>query len=164
VLKEGYSMIEKLKYEYRSSLIKIINKIDHFTDEEKNIAIELIDESLNNPDNEYYNIFVYIVEQSIQGYYCIGKRSLTDGVYDLYWIVVEPDSQGQGIGQKLLEHAEIFAKERDGRWLLIETSSQEKYTYIRNFYLRNKYTIVAQINDFYKKHDNLVIFGKYLQA
>ena len=83
-------------------------------------------------------------------------------MYDLYWIVVEAGSQNKGVGKKLLEHAEEFVEKQNGRWLLIETSSQEKYAKTRNFYLRNYFTQVAEIKDFYSVGDNLVIYGKYL--
>ena len=40
------------------------------------------------------------------GYHCTGKRPLTDAVYDMYWIVADPESQIKGIGTKFVEHAE----------------------------------------------------------
>ena len=97
------------------------------------------------------------------GYHCTGRRPLTDGVYDLYWIVADPDSPIKGIGKSLLEHAENFVNENNGRWFLAETSSKESYSKTRNFYLRNNFSIVAQINDFYEVGDHLIVFGKYLK-
>ena len=83
-------------------------------------------------------------------------------VFDLYWIAVDPRKQEKGIGKDLLEHAEEFVKNSNGRWLLIETSSKESYRKTRNFYLRNYYSKVAEIKDFYSENDHLIIFGKYL--
>ena len=40
-----------------------------------------------------------------------GQRPMTDAVYDLYWIVVDPSQKGKGIGKALLHHAENFVKE-----------------------------------------------------
>ena len=139
----------------------MINEITNFSEEEKLIAVELIDEALKN-ENDFYNIYVYVKDQDILGYYCIGKRSLTDGVFDLYWIAVSCSVQGSGIGKELLKHAEDYVKSLNGRWVLAETSSKESYINTRNFYLRNYYTIVAEINDFYSVGDNQIIFGKYL--
>jgi hypothetical protein len=53
-------------------------------------------------------------------------------------------------------------KRNKGRWLLIETSSKSNYKSTRDFYLKNLYSKVAEIKDFYSKDDSLVIFGKYL--
>ena len=58
-------------------------------------------------------------------------------------------------------HSENFVQENKGRWLLIETSSRENYNATRNFYLRNNYSIVSEIKDFYAVNDSLIVFGKY---
>lgn len=155
-------MIRKLQSEDRNYLVATIESIKNFNEEEKKVAVELIDEVISNPNHEYYNIYVFQNDEEIAGYYCIGKRALTDGVYDLYWIVVDPKYQNKGIGKKLLAHAEEFVKERKGRWILAETSSKESYTATRNFYLRNYYSVIAEIKDFYTINDNLIIFGKYI--
>jgi len=146
----------------RNQVKKIIDSIIFFNEEEKNIAIELIDETIAIPDQDYYNVYVYEENNVILGYHCTGKRSLTDGVYDLYWIVVNPNFQNKGVGKKLLQHAENFVIENNGRLVLAETSSKESYASTRNFYLKNGYSVLAQIKDFYTKDDNLIVFGKYL--
>jgi len=157
-------MIRKLQAEDRKKLENIINMIENFSIEEKNVAMELIDEALNKPEQNYYNVFVYEENQNILGYHCVGKRALTDGVYDLYWIVVAPYAQDKGIGKILLEHCENFVKENKGRWILAETSSKDSYNATRNFYMRNNYSIVTQIKDFYSVGDNLIVFGKYFKT
>jgi ribosomal protein S18 acetylase RimI-like enzyme len=156
-------MIRKLRPEDREQIQNIVSSIDIFSAEEKDVALELIDEAIAKSQQEYYNVFVYEEEGKVLGYHCTGKRALTDGVFDMYWIVVDPHTQNKGIGKKLLEHVENFAKERNGRWILAETSSRENYTPTRNFYLRNNYSILTEIRDFYSMNDNLVIFGKYIK-
>ena len=124
--------------------------------------MELINIAAFNPGQTDYNIFVYEYEGKIAGYHCIGRRPLTDATYDLYWIAADPDAGIKGIGKSLLDHAENFVLQNNGRWILAETSSKENYDATRNFYLRNKYSIVSQIKDFYKINDNLIVFGKYI--
>jgi hypothetical protein len=51
--------------------------------------------------------------------------------------------------------------EMNGRWLLAETSSKDSYSATRNFYMRNNYSIISEINDFYSKGDGMIVFGKY---
>ena len=111
---------------------------------EKRLAVELIDEAIKSQTQEYYNFYVYETDSKIVGYYCIGQRALTDGVFDIYWIVVDSTLQNKGIGKQLLEHAENFAKDNNGRWVLAETSSKDNYNATRNFYFRNDYSIVSQ--------------------
>ena len=157
-------MIRKLQAKDRQELADMINDTANFNAEEKSVAVEIIDEALSKPNHEYYNVFVFEREGKVLGYHCVGKRALTDGVFDLFWIVVGSNAQNLGVGKKLLEHTENFVKENNGRWILAETSSKDSYTATRNFYLRNNYSIVSQIKDFYSIGDNLIVFGKYLKT
>lgn len=154
-------MIRSIKPSDVEGLEKLLRKIPNFNEAEVKVAMELIDITVNNPDQTDYNIFVYEEDGKILGYHCTGKRPLTDAVYDLYWIVADPEHSGKGIGKNLLEHAESFVKERKGRWILAETSSKDSYLSTQSFYLRNNYTILSEIKDFYAVGDNLLIFGKY---
>lgn len=154
-------MIRSIKPSDVEELEKLLKKIPNFNEAEVKVAMELIEITVNNPDQTDYNIFVYEEDGKILGYHCTGKRPLTDAVYDLYWIVADPEHSGKGIGKNLLEHAENFVKERKGRWILAETSSKDSYLSTQSFYLRNNYTILSEIKDFYTVGDNLLIFGKY---
>ena len=153
-------MIRKIKQFDKVVLEEMLNNIPSFTEDEVSVAMELINVTLNFNEQNDYNIFVYDEDNKVLGYYCIGKRPLTDAVYDLYWIVVDVNSQKIGIGKKLLEHSENFVKDNKGRWLLIETSSMDNYENTRNFYLKNNFEILSRINDFYKLNDDLIIYGK----
>lgn len=154
-------MIRRLEPADAVKLEGILNKIEIFNEDEVRVAMELINVAATNLHQTDYYIFVYENDGMILGYHCTGKRPLTDGAYDLYWIVTDPEYGKKGIGKSLLEHSENFVKESNGRWLLIETSSREKYTATRNFYLRNNYSIVSEIKDFYAVNDSLIVFGKY---
>ena len=48
-----------------------------------------------------------------------------------------------------------------GGMLLAETSSKDSYSATRNFYMRNNYSILFEINDFYSRGDGMIVFGKY---
>ena len=154
-------MIRKIEQVDAAKIARMLKKISNFTNNEVEVAMELVNIAANNPAQNDYHLFVYEYEKKILGYHCTGKRPLTDGVFDLYWIVADPDSEIKGIGKNLLEHAEGFVKENNGRWFLAETSSKDSYARTRSFYLRNKFTIVAEIKDFYSVGDHLIIFGKY---
>lgn len=154
-------MIRKLKPGDTKTIKAILNNIDVFNDEEVFVAMELVNAAAADLDQTDYNVFVFEEEGKVIGYHCTGKRPLTDAVYDLYWIVTDPKHKNKGIGKTLLEHAEQFVLKLNGRWLLIETSSKASYEGTRNFYLRNNYSIISEINDFYAPGDKLIIFGKY---
>jgi aminoglycoside 6'-N-acetyltransferase I len=154
-------MIRRLKPADAEIIEGILKKIPLFKKEDIKVAMELVNITASNPSQTDYNIFIYENDGTVLGYHCTGKRPLTDAVYDLYWIVTDPDHGKKGIGKSLLEHAEDFVTQNNGRWMLIETSSKESYNATRNFYMRNNYTIISQINDFYSKGESLLIFGKY---
>ncbi|HSD64768.1 MAG TPA: GNAT family N-acetyltransferase [Ignavibacteriaceae bacterium] len=154
-------MIRKLKLGDSEKLEAMLRKIPNFNSREIEVAMELINIAESNPAQKDYNIYVFENDGKVFGYHCTGKRPLTDAVYDLYWIAADPEATVKGIGKKLLEHAEEFVRQSSGRWLIAETSSRQSYTRTRNFYLRNNYSIVAEINDFYSAGDNLVVFGKF---
>jgi ribosomal protein S18 acetylase RimI-like enzyme len=154
-------MIRTLKPADAVKIEGILNKISIFNKEEIKVAMELVNIAAGNSKQTDYNIYVYEDNGTIIGYHCTGKRPLTDAVYDLYWIVTDPEHSKKGIGKKLLEHSEQFVEENKGRWLIIETSSKESYAATRNFYMRNNYSIVSEINDFYAPGDSLIVFGKY---
>jgi aminoglycoside 6'-N-acetyltransferase I len=149
--------------EDREKLSEILRGIVQFNAEEVEVAMELIDVAILRPLQEDYLIYVYEQDGNVIGYHCTGRRPLTDGVFDLYWIVVDPSVQSKGIGRQLLNHAEGIVAQNKGRWLLAETSSKDSYLGTRSFYMKNGYSVVAEIRDFYSLKDNLVIFGKYFQ-
>jgi ribosomal protein S18 acetylase RimI-like enzyme len=155
-------MIRRIKQADTGGIENILKRIPTFTPVEVDVAMELVNIAANNPLQEDYHIFVYEQDGKILGYHCSGRRPLTDGVYDLYWIASDPESNIKGIGKSLLEHAEAFVKENKGRWLLAETSSKESYLKTRNFYLRNNFSIVAQIDNFYSEGDHLIVFGNII--
>lgn len=154
-------MIRKIKPSDGVLINNMLQGIPNFNETEVKVAMELVDIAINNPGQTDYQIYVYENDGKIFGYHCTGKRPLTDAVYDLYWIVSDPQFSGKGIGKNLLEHAEEFVRSSNGRWLLAETSSKDSYTATQNFYLRNNYTIISEIRDFYSVGDNLLVFGKY---
>jgi len=154
-------MIRRLKQADVPIIEKFLGKVKAFSESEVGVAMELLNIAASNPKQTDYYVFVFQDDKKILGYYCTGKRPITDAVYDLYWIVTNPEHPKKGIGKSLLTHAEEFVLSKNARWLLAETSSNDGYAAARSFYLRNHYSIIAEINDFYSVGDNLMVFGKY---
>ncbi|MER3459484.1 MAG: N-acetyltransferase, partial [Chloroflexota bacterium] len=68
---------------------------------------------------------------------CYGPTPLTRGVYDLYWIAVDPQMQGRGIGSLLLGRVEADVQARGGRMIVVQTSGRPDYIRSRCFYERH---------------------------
>ncbi len=154
-------MIRTLIQDDREKIICILKDTRNFSDEEIDIAVELIDVYLNNPAQKDYEIFVD-EDINIRGYVCIGPRPLTEGTFDLYWIAVNPSVQSSGVGSGLINFIEVHLKNKNGRLVLIETSGKESYKKERRFYEKNNYRLLVNIKDFYKPGDDLIVYGKYL--
>jgi len=147
----------------RPRLKAILQAQKHFRPVEVQVALDLIDIALTQPNQEDYIIRIAEGgEGQILGYICYGKAPLTDAVYDLYWIVVDPASWNRGTGTSLLRQAEEELRRRQARLLLIETSSQPSYEVPRAFYRRNGFEEQARVLDYYAIGDHKLIFRKTL--
>ena len=144
-------------------LVAIVQATDVFRPEEIAVARELMEVVTEQPGQKDYVIATFVDEGGIvRGYYCIGQTPMTETTYDLYWIAVDPGAHGKGIGKQLLRHCEEYIKERGGKLIVAETSSQAKYEKTRLFYEHNHYTEASRIKDYYAPGDGLVVYIKYL--
>ncbi len=160
---KGLMQIRKLLNKDKDKIREILVNTEMFTDEEIAVAVELMDEFLSKGEESGYEIYSAVAENDeVIGYICFGKRPLTLATFDIYWIAVKPSLHGGGIGKSLIKFAEQKIKEKGGKLILVETSSQEKYQKTRLFYKSCGYEEVARIKDFYKPNDDLIIFAKYI--
>ncbi|MBE2216642.1 MAG: GNAT family N-acetyltransferase [Ignavibacteria bacterium] len=157
-------MIRKLIHDDREQIQSILIDTHHFNDDEIKVAIELIDVYLNDAKQTDYIIYVIENDETKQaaGYICYGKRPLTDWTYDLYWIAVDPNIHGKGLGSQLVKHMEDDLAGSGGKIILIETSGKAEYENERKFYTKNGYEVQTIIKDFYRRGDDLFIYRKYL--
>ena len=157
--------IRQLEPRDRSPIEKMVISSGKFNDVEIATALELVEEALEEGEESGY-LFAILERgekhDTVLGYACYGPVPLTLGVYDLYWIVVDPASQGKKLGRHLIEHVEEDVLNRGGRMILIETSSQETYEATVRFYERSGYHLAARIRNFYRIGDDKLIFQKEL--
>ncbi|MBI4641001.1 MAG: GNAT family N-acetyltransferase [Candidatus Tectomicrobia bacterium] len=160
----GTMTVRKVAPSDRSPLTRLLQSIENFTLEEVDVAIELLDIYLSQPDQKDY-LFLCSTDESDTpvGYVCFGPTPLAEGVYDLYWIAVHPDWQNKGVGSRLMEVVEKEMLKIKARMLMVETSGQESYRRTVQFYLKRGYNVVATIEDFYKPGDAKIIFSKRFQ-
>ena len=94
------------------------------------------------------------------GYACYGGVEMSEDVYDLYWIAVDPRYQGKKVGSALLQYVEEDMVRRNARQLYIETADTAQYAPTRAFYVRRGYEEVAHMTDFYRPGDGKVVYRK----
>lgn len=149
----------------RTRIHEILVGVARFTADEIRAADELVDHSLDDGSAPEY--FTYVLEEPesgpnrmVQGYVTYGPTPKTEGVFDLYWLAVDPRHQGQGFGQLLLRFVENEVRRQRGRMLLIETQSKESYAPTLRFYERSGYDEISRIKDFYRIECDKIVFCK----
>ncbi|MEO8448283.1 MAG: GNAT family N-acetyltransferase [Gemmatimonadota bacterium] len=136
-----------------------------FRADEIPVALEVFDAATGanpagaiDPDYEHAGV---VCDGCLRGWAVWGPTPGTLGTFDLYWIVVEPLSQGAGFGSLLVEEMERRVRGR-ARLIMVETAGRDDYAGTRAFYQRHGYHVVATIPDFYAPGDDRVTFVKTL--
>jgi ribosomal protein S18 acetylase RimI-like enzyme len=140
----------------------LVTETGIFTLEEIDIACELAIDTLSGKDEDYKFLILRDDSGRLIAYTCYGFIPLADYRFDLYWIAVSPGLQGKGIGYKLLEQTEKKIRELKGEHIYAETSSIDGFNSARSFYLKNGFTEVSRIKEFYRAGDDKVTYQKIL--
>ena len=148
----------------KDAVLGLIRATGFFTEAEVGVAEELMDVYLDRPDQKDYGVVVVEGDDGAPaGYMTWGPTPLAEDAYDLYWMAVAPSEQGRGRGKELVRWLEAEVGRRNGRVIIIETSSQPKYHGTRQFYIDLGYKEVARVPDFYRAGDDRVIYAKYFR-
>jgi ribosomal protein S18 acetylase RimI-like enzyme len=158
--------IRPIKSGDRKAIEGLLNRAAEFTRDEAACAIELVDCAIEegNDDEDYAVHCAESPEGSVIGFVCYGKTPLTQGTYDLYWIVIEPACRRRGLGKRMLAHLENVLRDKNAWLLVAETSSQAAYAQARSFYAREGFREESRIRDYYAPGDDLVIYCKRYQG
>ncbi|HEY6075053.1 MAG TPA: GNAT family N-acetyltransferase [Anaerolineales bacterium] len=141
----------------------ITTRTGFFNEEEVDCVAVIWEEYLSlGPEGSGYTFLVDRDGEQVLGFACYGPRDLATGVFDLYWIAVDPECQRSGAGRRLITASEEAVRKMGGRLLIAETSGTPLYEPTRRFYTGMGYANEATIRDFYKDGDDLAIFVKRL--
>ncbi len=143
---------------HRARLEQLTRATGRFREEEVATAVELLEESLAG--DEDYRFVGAFEGEDLAGYACWGPTPGTEGTCDLYWIVVDRERQGKGLGSQLLAAVEHELRANGQRLVVVETSSRADYAPTRAFYENRGYTRAATIPGYYAPGDDLVIYLK----
>jgi ribosomal protein S18 acetylase RimI-like enzyme len=146
----------------RPRLVRLLERTAAFNAADRLVALELIDDALSRGEASDYRFICAGAEDGLAGYVCFGRIALTESSCDLYWIMVDPDLRGQGVGRRLLEAAESACLEAGGTQLFAETSSLPDYGPARAFYVAAGFQLVSHIADFYAPGNDRIIYRKKL--
>jgi ribosomal protein S18 acetylase RimI-like enzyme len=162
--------VDRVRYRSRPkaadlpALRRLVESAGVFYGQERAVALELLQARLARGAKSGYSFFFAERRGQLLGYAAWGSAPLTERTFDLYWIVVAPVAQGQGIGRALLRKVERAVDARGGGNLYIETSSRAAYLRTRRFYREAGYAQVARLRDYYAPGDHKVMFCKVVGA
>jgi ribosomal protein S18 acetylase RimI-like enzyme len=147
----------------RDRIEAITRSVGLFRDDEIAIALEVFDEAVGGGARNTYSTLAAELDGRVAGWICWGPTPCTLGTYDLYWMAVDPELQGSGIGTALLLEME---RRLDGlaRLIVIETAGRSEYAGTRAFYQARGYSPVSRIPDFYAPGDDQVVFVKKVRG
>ncbi len=158
------SMRKKVMLADVAGVKRVVRSTGFFSESEIEMAGELVEAYLTEGKKSGYR-FLFLEEgDQLAGFACYGEISCANQRYDLYWIAVDPEKQGKGLGRKIIEEVESEIRGLGGQKVYIETSSRRQYLPTRKFYRARGYREEAQLKDFYGWGDNKVIFSKVLQG
>jgi ribosomal protein S18 acetylase RimI-like enzyme len=179
-VKEPRIFVGDMTAKDRSRVRDILLATNVFREAEIDVAIELFDEVFGAPmtvegavpassssapaSTDYFFLGAFTPDEMLAGFACYGPTPGTDRTYDLYWIAVDPATQGTGCGTILLNEVERRLKGQNARLVVVETSSRSDYKNTRGFYIRRGYTEAARARDFYAPADDRITFTKRLQS
>jgi ribosomal protein S18 acetylase RimI-like enzyme len=147
----------------KTALMGILKITPEFRPHEVVVAEEVIDAYLEDPVRSGYNILVAVIDNEVAGYICFGPTPCTIGTWDVYWVAVDLEKRGRGIGVALTEAAEKAMVKEGARQAIIETSSTPLYENTRRFHSARGYETVARVADFYCPGDDRLIMVKRLK-
>lgn len=122
---------------------------------------EMISDYFSNPETEAIWVTCIDHDTPVAVAYCEPEK-LTEGTYNLLAIGVMQTSQGKGIASQMMMHIEFMLKQKGGRILIVETSSDEAQLSARKLYEKIGYTQEAVIRDFWKDGEDKIVFWKKL--
>jgi D-alanine-D-alanine ligase len=141
----------------RPRIEEITRAVGRFRDDEISVALEVFDAAAGG-DQSYATLGAEL-DNCLVGWICWGPTPCTLGTYDLYWMAVDPRSQGSGMGTALIEEMERRLAGK-ARLIIVETAGRPDYSATRAFYQARGYRPMATIPDFYAPGDDQVVFVK----
>ena len=154
--------IRPIGAEDRAQLLRLVEQQDNFNSQEVEVAIEVIDDTLNPTKSDYSILEPISEDQGVVCFICYGDIPMTDRRFDLYWVAVDPAVGRQGVGRLLLARMEAALRAQGSAKVYVDTSSTPGYDRARGFYEKNGYQVACVLHDFYRDGDDKVIYLKEL--
>ena len=146
--------------EDKPGILLMLKETNFFRPQELLVAEEVLNDALAKGADGHYQSFAAEEGGTLVGWVCFGPTPCTVDTFDIYWLVVAPHKQRNGVGAYLMQYATSLIKNRSGRLIIAETSGHPRYQSTRRFYEKMNYSPVSCVRDFYALGDDKVIYVK----
>jgi ribosomal protein S18 acetylase RimI-like enzyme len=153
---------ERLRPTDRAAVRTIVAETGMFDGEETDVAVELVDACLERGTASGYRFLIAERRGKVCGYVCYGPIAGTDRRFEVYWIAVARDTQGSGLGRRLMTETENRIRNFGGCRVYAETASRRQYLPTRRFYLAIGYRKLGSLPHYYRQGDGKVTYVKDL--
>jgi ribosomal protein S18 acetylase RimI-like enzyme len=143
-------------------VVEVARQARVFSDEEVVTVGEMVQDWVTKGEDSSYRFLSCRLDGRVVGFAAYGRRWLTNGTFDLYWLGASSNAQRRGVGSALIAQVEQNVRAMGGRLLIVETSDRPAYEPARRFYDAHGYRREALIEDFYDVGDSLVVYSKRL--
>lgn len=159
----GLALREDVRQADIGAVKDLVASTGFFSPDEIEMAGDLVRERLANGVGSGYN-FVFLEQAGeLWAYACFGPICCAPGRFDLYWIAVQGDLRGKGLGKRILVVSEERIRQAGGVKIYVDTASRDQYQPTRAFYEKNGYVAEARLKGFYSDGDDKVIYVKDLR-
>lgn len=139
---------------------RLVASTGFFSPQEVAVAGELVEEWLARGEASGYHFLFLEQAGAVVAYACFGPVPFTDGRFDLYWIAVDQELRGQGLGRMVLAAVEARLPGLGCRRLYAETSGRPQYRPTCRFYETAGFDLDVRQRDFYRDGEDKLIYVK----
>ncbi len=128
--------------------------------DEIDVAIELVELSINKGNN-VDNYMTLIAEENgvILGYVCFARVPCSICTFEMYWLCVDKNTQGKGVGSFIISNVEKIVKELGGNKIILQTAGRDLYIPTQRFYVSYGFTLESRIKDYYAIGDDCLTYS-----
>jgi D-alanine-D-alanine ligase len=159
---EKFILRERLRPSDRDAVRALVASTGMFDAEEVDVAVELVDAFLERGKASGYEFLLAETGRKLMGYVCFGPVPGAEQRFEVYWIAVDKETQGRGLGRQLMSEAEKRIQQAGGRRVYAETASRRQYLPTRRFYLAAGYRKLGSLPHYYRKGDGKITYVKEL--
>jgi ribosomal protein S18 acetylase RimI-like enzyme len=153
---------QRLRPRDREAVRRLVTDTGMFDAEEVDVAVELVDAFLERGASSGYQFLMAEERGRLMGYVCYGPVPGSEHRFEVYWIAVDPGTQGRGLGRQLMAETEKLIRKAGGCRVYAETATRREYLPTRRFYLGVGYRRLGSLPDYYRKGDGKVTYVKEL--